>query len=236
MHWEDDWPIIGIKGRDGIGEPVLRYEKPCTGTVCSPDAPEDSDFFEEGKPGLQWQWNANHEEDWYRAEGKGLKLACVKTQQTFLCDMPNLLLQKWPAPEFQVTTCLDLKGMKEGDRCGLVSLGGYYSSLLLSREKNGLHLEQRTGRLGEEDETREELGQWTGDSIYLRMKVVKERYVSCEISTDGNEYREVGSTTEAQPGKWVGVKIGYAAIHEGAGECGEMRADSFVFEPLGDKG
>ena len=234
MHWEDDWPVIGVNDEDGCGEPVMRYKKPQTNSVCLADAPEDSDFFEEGKPGLQWQWNANHKEDWYRMEGKGLVLPCLKTTETSLCDVSNLLLQKWPAPEFQITTCLHTEGMREGDRCGLISLGGHYSSLLICREKEGLRLEQRIGRIEKNDEVREELGSCLADILYLRMKVAQERYVSYEISHDGENYLQVGKTTEAEPGKWVGVKAGYVSIHEGAGDCGEMQVDYFVFEPLSD--
>lgn len=235
MHWEDDWPVIGVNGEGGCGEPVMYYKKPRTNTACLADTPEDSDFFEEGKPGLQWQWNANYKVDWYRTEGRGLILPCLNTTETSLCDVPNLLLQKWPAPEFQITTCLHTEGMREGDRCGLLSLGGHYSGLLLCREKDGLRLEQRTGHIEKKDEIREELEGGMADILYLRMKVAQERYVSYEISQDGENYLQVGKTTEAEPGKWVGVKAGYVSIHEGAGDCGEMKADYFVFESLSDK-
>ena len=50
--------------------------------------------------------------------------------------MPNFLLQKWPAPEFQITTCMKLSDMEEGDVCGLVSFGGKYAAICVAK-KNG---------------------------------------------------------------------------------------------------
>ena len=66
MRWVDDWPVIGEDpDEDGCGQPVLRHVKPAVGATYPIDAPEDSDFFEGDKLGLQWQWNANYREDWY---------------------------------------------------------------------------------------------------------------------------------------------------------------------------
>ena len=46
MHWENDWPVIGVNEVDGCGEPVLHYKKPKVGAAYPIDTPEDSDFFE----------------------------------------------------------------------------------------------------------------------------------------------------------------------------------------------
>lgn len=64
MRWVDDWPVIGVNEEDGCGEPVLRYQKPDTGAVCPVDAPDDSDFFEGGRLGLQWQWTFLFTQSW----------------------------------------------------------------------------------------------------------------------------------------------------------------------------
>ncbi len=65
MHWENDWPVIGVNAVDGCGEPVLHYKKPEVGATYPIDTPEDSDFFEGESLGLQWQWNANYKKEWY---------------------------------------------------------------------------------------------------------------------------------------------------------------------------
>lgn len=110
MHWENDWPIIGInKPGNDYGEPVMEYTKPDIGKsnsypVCEPDT---SDDFTSDKLGMQWQWNANPQKDWYELTGSKLKLNALDTVPLRpVSDYRNLLLQKWPAPEFTcVTKC-----------------------------------------------------------------------------------------------------------------------------------
>ncbi len=57
--------------------------------------------------------------EWYDLENGQLILhAQAADPKTQLCDISNLLLQKWPAPEFSITTCLHLEEMKDGDVAG----------------------------------------------------------------------------------------------------------------------
>lgn len=139
MRWVDDWPVIGEDpDEDGCGQPVLRHVKPAVGATYPIDAPEDSDFFEGDKLGLQWQWNANYREDWYSLGNGRLTLYAQDSDPGLqLCDVPNLLLQKWPAPEFRITACLRLDNLKEGDAAGLVSQCGHYTGLLVHKKDGG---------------------------------------------------------------------------------------------------
>ncbi len=230
MRWEDDWPVIGINDVDGCGEPALRYRKPDVGAVYPPDAPEDSDLFDGGKLGLQWQWNANYKEEWYALGKDGLTLkACSAPADAQLCDIPNLLLQKWPAPEFEITACLHLGELAEGDAAGMVSLGGCYTALAVQVREGRKILQQRTGNRGENDEARKDLETVEGEVLYLRMCVERETLVSFEVSADGDDFRPVGEAVAATPGRWVGVKAGLFAIHETEGSGGAVRARSFVY-------
>ena len=54
----------------------------------------------------------------------------------------------------------------------------------------------------------------------------------CYSLTEDGTYDPVGEPVEATPGRWVGVKAGLTAIHEGNGVCGSVAADYFVFENL----
>ncbi len=235
MRWEDDWPVIGENVKDGCGEPVLRYRKPDVGKVYPPDAPEDSDFFEGETLGLQWQWNANHKREWYETgQGRLTLYAQSSPAGTQLCDVPNLLVQKWPAPQFQITACLHLEGLEEGDAGGMVSLGGCYTALAAVKRGGKLWLEQWTGNWTKDDEVREEAAALPieGDTLYVRMSVKDAREVSFAAGTKEDDLRPVGRATETSPGRWVGVKAGLFAIREKEGKGGALTADYFVFEAL----
>lgn len=233
MRWVEDWPVIGTGvEKNGCGEPVLHYKKPEVGAVYPADSPEDSDFFDGEKLGLQWQWNANYHEDWYALGNGRLTLYAQWVDENLqLCDISNLLLQKWPAPEFRITTCIHMQDMFDGDAAGMVSLGGCYTALLV--EKRGKYLlQQRTGHWDKKDEITRMIEVLESEVLYIRMKVEKEVYVSFEISTNGDQYRKVGEAVEAAPGRWVGVKSGLVAIHERGLKSGCAKFDYFVYEPL----
>ena len=192
MHWVDDWPVIGInEDENGCGEPVTVYRKPEVGTACPIDAPEDSDFFEGETLGLQWQWNANPAQGWYSLGEGGLRLYAQRQEPgQFMSGMGNLLTQKWPAPEFMITACLHLDRMRNGDSCGMVSLGKYCDSLLVRQEGGARSLEQRIEKKGKkwEEESRTVLEAVQGDTLWLRMKVRNAEKVSWEASGDGEKF------------------------------------------------
>ena len=233
MHWENDWPVIGVNAVDGCGEPVLHYKKPEVGATYPIDTPEDSDFFEGDRLGLQWQWNANYKREWYDLkDGQLLLHAQAADPKTQLCDISNLLLQKWPAPEFSITTCLQLEQMKDGDVAGLVSLGGCYTVLAVQKINGKMQLQQRTGNWTKDDEIRTGLGEWNSDVIYMQMKVEKETYRTFYVGTTEENLQPVGQMVEATPGRWVGVKDGLFAINEQGMEGGLVAADYFVYQEL----
>jgi beta-xylosidase len=140
MSWKNDWPIIGMpKGDNDYGEPVLKYKKPNIGNIrwkiCEP---ETSDDFTVQTLGLQWQWNANPQKDWYKLTGKNLRLNAIYKnlvrEDTPYGDIPNLLLQKWHAPEFTCITKLDLSNLNENDEAGVISMGMSYCLLTFKKE------------------------------------------------------------------------------------------------------
>jgi beta-xylosidase len=218
MHWENDWPVIGVNPNDeGCGEPALIHKKPDTHSL-SPvpiQTPDDSDYFAETKLGLQWQWNANPKTGWYDLSNHKLRLfAQPSLIHKQLCDVPNLLLQKWIGPAFLVVTHIHLAHLSEGDAAGLVSLGGCYTALMIQKQNGSMRLQQRIGQWLHNDEIREDLGSWEANAICLRMLVEKSQFISFEIGDEDGHWMPIGKQTEASPGRWVGVKVGLAAIHE----------------------
>ncbi len=254
MSWKEDWPVIGIaKEGNDYGEPVTEYRKPNVG-VCSAETcePDTSDDFTGDKLGLQWQWNANPREDWYEMLGKGLKLNAVH-KATVYGDMPNLLLQKWPAPEFACVTRMDLSHLKVGDEAGVISMGMSYCLLTFKKEKGQLTPYFITGvqKYGKivPDTTQEAvtplpaIAPGQADEIRIRYTVKQTglrdlnanekdfplELVTIEYSTDGRDYRKAGEMT-AIPGRWVGVKNGiFCASAEKAGK-GYVIVDQVLYE------
>lgn len=255
MKWVDDWPVIGIdENNSGCGEPVLQYPKPNIKGNFPIESPEESDTFQKDVLGLQWQWNANFKKEWYQVGDGRLTLFSQKADRNIkLCDISNLLLQKWPAPEFRITTCLHLEALTNGDVAGMVSLGGCYTGLFVEKMEEDYVLQQRTGYWEDIDkdpiqtedsaygnaqtvkvglDVRKELGQYKADIIYIHMIVEQATFVSFEISEDGKQYHKVGETSKAEPGRWVGVKSGLVIFNEMEASKGKLWTEYFVYNTL----
>lgn len=256
MRWQEDWPVIGIakEGRD-YGEPVREFRKPDVGAVHSaPCEPETSDDFTGTRLGLQWQWNANPEESWYEITGKGLKLNAAVRDGAY-GDMPNLLLQKWPAPEFCCETTLDLSHLGDGDEAGVISMGTSYCLLTFRREKGLLRPcfvtgVQKYGNIlpEETEETEKELAaaEYTGQEVSVRytVKRVGTRDLSAEekdfpLELVTLEYRfgtgswqPAGEMTPV-PGRWVGVKNGVFCCSAGKESRGSALVSSVIYGQRG---
>ena len=240
MRWENDWPIIGEAG-DGsdCGEPVLQYKKPNVGAavweICEPDT---SDDFSGTTLGLQWQWNANPKDGWYEITERGLKLSAVLHENGIpYGDIPNLLMQKWPAPEFCCATSLDLSALTDGDTAGVISMGMEYG--LIAMKSIGAEIVfsfvkgiQKFGKILVEETSEEETEllrisaekcrrvtvRYTVKRIGTQDLNDRERgfpleEVTIEYSLDGSTYKTAGKMN-AVPGRWIGVKNGVFCISE----------------------
>lgn len=240
MHWENDWPVIGIaKNGNDYGEPVLEYRKPDVGdvetVVCEPDS---SDSFCGKNLGLQWQWNANYDKKWYSCTERGLILnAMFKEADRPLGDVRNLLLQKWPAPEFTCITKIDVTGMKEGDTVGIISMGMLYEGLALTKNAAGFgvsvtegmqHFDKEKAITDEQTKTVAQLAAAEcADGVWFMYKVVRTGYrdISAEekhtpvemvglyYSVNGTDFVKCVSA-ESKAGRWVGVKNGIYCISD----------------------
>lgn len=135
VEWIKDWPVMGIKG-----ELVLRFEKPKVKAESSITTPAESDEFDSDTLGLQWQWQANSQITWYTLMRKSgyLRLFAINPieQQNNLAEVPNVLLQKFPAPDFTATTKIKLTAEDYGKRAGLIIMGSDYASIYLAKKKS----------------------------------------------------------------------------------------------------
>src|SRR5690606_7904899 len=110
-------------------------KKPDVGKNYPVQTPVESDDFNTPVLGLQWQWQANPQATWLFTGNGSLRLYTQKFPDSArnLWDVPNILMQKLPAPEFTATTKMDFypntKNINE--QAGLIMMGKSYASLSL---------------------------------------------------------------------------------------------------------
>lgn len=216
MKWVNDWPVIGEdKDGDGCGDPVLTYKKPNVGQTYAIATPAESDEFSENTLGLQWQFHANPQSWWYFSDqNKGLlSLYSVPVVNGYksLWDVPNLLLQKTPAPEFTATMKLTFRPDNRffGERTGLVVMGLDYGALTFENTDKGFVLSQAEC-INAERGTPEKVNASVilkDSTVYLKVKVVK-GLCTFSYSEDGKKFVTLGNPFKAKEGKWIGAKVG----------------------------
>lgn len=216
VEWLDDWPVMGIdEDKDGKGEPVLRFKKPQVKAECRITTPAESDEFDSDSLGLQWQWQANPQITWYALKRQTGSLRLFATnlseQQNNLTEAPNVLLQKFPAPDFTATTKVKLTADVDGKRAGLIIMGSDYASVYITKKNQLWFVVQAvcTNALqkGIEKVIEEQPAQT--DSVFLRVKVSSpDARCRFSYSVDGERFVTIGNEFKAKSGKWIGTKVG----------------------------
>lgn len=238
MKWVADWPVIGTDtDGDGTGEPVRTYQKPNVGKTYPRMTPPESDEFNTPELGLQWQWHANYQTFWGFPSGYlgFFRLNCIPRPDGALnlWDIPNLLLQKFPAPEFKATAKLTFHARTNGEEVRLVVMGIDYGSLSLKRENGKLELQAVTCLKAEKGGKEEITGTRPvdTDTVYLRVTVQKGAECAFSYSTDGANYRPLGKLFTVREGRWIGAKVGFVALREGmTNDAGTVDIDWFRVE------
>jgi beta-xylosidase len=238
MRWVNDWPVMGVDADgDGTGEPVLTYKKPNVGRTWPVTTPPDSDEFDAAGLGLQWQWHANPQANWaFPARPLGfLRLFNTPLPEGHrnLWDVPNLLLQKFPAAEFTATTRLTFTPRTEDERTGLVVMGADYSYVSVRNTPGGLVVSQTVCKDADKQGVEKESPAipFKGDTIYLRVRVSADAVCEFSYSADGKTFTTLGEPFKARQGRWIGAKLGLFAARTGTTrEYGYADFDWFRFE------
>ncbi len=215
VYWVDDWPLMGKDiNNDGIGEPVLTFKKPDVGKSWPVQMPQTSDEFDSPFLGLQWQWHANPEAEYMFLSGSEgfMRIYCQINPETYknIWDLPNLILQKLPAPEFNVTTKLKFKSMVNGDKTGLLMMGYDYGYIGLEQIDNQLYIIQAScidARGGAEEILNDKV-KMDGSGCYLKVNVTEGAVCQFSYSKDGEKFKELGKPFTALQGRWIGAKVG----------------------------
>ena len=241
MKWVNDWPVIGLdKDNDGKGEPVLVYKKPNVGKTFPFTTPAESDEFNSNTLGLQWQWMANPKSTWafMNMEKGTLRLYSDKIPDSAenLWEVPNVLLQKFPANEFMVTTKVTFTpNSKLDERTGLVIMGLNYAGLAIKSIKGKLFLESMLcmdAGSGKKEQA-ERIKSLENSTLYLRVKVTNGGRCQFSYSEDGKQFTDAGSMFKAEVGKWIGAKVGLFCTRENqTNDSGFVDVDWFRVEEL----
>ncbi|MBQ2056143.1 MAG: glycoside hydrolase 43 family protein [Bacteroidaceae bacterium] len=260
MKWVNDWPVIGQakKGAEW-GEPVTQYKKPNVGKTYPICTPVESDEFDGMVLGPQWQWQANYNEKWaYFAGDKGfvrLYSHPVSNDYKSLWDVPNLLLQKTPAPNFSATTKITFSPIEKykGEKTGLVVMGLDYAALTVENTESGLKLSQVECKKADKGNTEKENASVSlkKNIFYLRAdistdgsKISKSEgghdlVVKCQFyySTDNKKFEKLGNEFQVKEGKWIGAKVGVFCTRPNikTNDGGWADVDWFRIEPLKKK-
>ncbi len=260
MKWVNDWPVIGMakKGAEW-GEPVTLYKKPNVGKTYPICTPVESDEFDGMVLGPQWQWQANYNEKWaYFAGDKGfvrLYSHPVSNDYKSLWDVPNLLLQKTPAPNFSATTKITFSPIEKykGEKTGLVVMGLDYAALTVENTESGLKLSQVECKKADKGNTEKENASVSlkKNIFYLRAdistdgsKISKSEgghdlVVKCQFyySTDNKKFEKLGNEFQVKEGKWIGAKVGVFCTRPNikTNDGGWADVDWFRIEPLKKK-
>lgn len=234
VQWKDGWPVMGINDKDYCGEPVKTYQKPNVGKAYPIITPSESDDFNTPKLGLQWSWHANPGQAWAFPSTNGyLRMYAQYYPDGYknFWDIPNLLLQKLPAPTFTTTVKLTAILQNEGDQAGLIMMGWDYGYVALKKMADGYAIVHATcedaEQKGEEKlqvtlpaknlktdvkynyQTRLE-----PTDIFLRVTVDEGAICRFSYSVDGKQFESIGEQFQARQGKWIGAKMGMFILNK----------------------
>lgn len=249
MKWVNDWPVIGVdKDGDGCGDPVSRYRKPKTDKTYPIETPVESDEFDTRKLGLQWEWHANYQDVFGFTTNMGYaRIYGHELSPHFknFWEVPNLLMQKFPAEEFTATAKLKVSAKADGQLSGLIIMGWDYSWIGVEKQGEKFLLKQAVCKDAEQDNLEQvstlavlepsrkfEAGLFPNyeREIYIRVHVDKGAYCRFSYSLDGKKFTEAGTLFKARQGKWIGAKVGMFSVTPHGKERGWLDVDWFRVE------
>jgi beta-xylosidase len=220
--WKNGWPVIGEDKDDtGTGQPVLSYRMPNVGKKYPVAVPQTSDDFSSATLGLQWQWQAAPQLNWYNlTEHKGfmrLRAICNPTDSGSFLYNTNVLLQKFTAPAFTATTKMIFHPVAYGDRAGLTVSGVSTIFLCLEKQADGnklvLYQSKKEGRINMPKIL--QVQPINTNTVWFRVTVTEKAQCQYAYSTDGITYTDIGDMYQAEKGTWIGAKTGLACLNPG---------------------
>ncbi|MCQ2219970.1 MAG: glycoside hydrolase 43 family protein [Prevotella sp.] len=216
VTWVDGWPMCGELNAGN-------YEKISPKSYHIPnDTSKDfedwtgivgSDEFNGNKLSLLWQWNHNPINKGWAIKNGNLRLTTARLANSIF-DAPNTLTQRMTAPACTGEICLNISGMKSGDRAGLAGFNGDSGVLTISKDgkKVTLSLTEEHMRLKRGEKVIDHIDKKELASVDITSSLKKNRgrlylrvhgdflhqadLCTFAYSLDGKEWKEIGTAVK----------------------------------------
>lgn len=239
MHWQEDgWPYIGVPDENPVppeqipaginceaaalianaadcGIPVTEYRKP-KGTAGEITGEVGDDDFRSAL-GLQWQFMANLQPDFYQV-GDGVLRLNAKTLPNGgdrLWQCPQTLTQKIACPAFFAETTMSIDGLLAGEQAGVGMIGGQYAYAAVRRSEDNVSLVYVTSDGSDHHETVQERVTIADAPVTFRVTLLptsdKTAVVTFEYA-QGSEFKPFGQPFEPARHTWVGARLALFAM------------------------
>lgn len=224
---------------EGADSQLMENQFPYNLDLVRPTYLEATDYFEDPKLNLMWQWLGNHRDSFYSLEARPgyLRLYAINTShqdQPTLWTSANVLTQKFICPSFEAKTKFHISHLEEGDWAGLCVIGGQYAYLALEIKNGQIRLifgQSRDDGKGKAED-QELLGIYQGlESIHFHTKLIRDEdqaYMVFGYDLE-NEITWLERVFIPSDHTWVGSKLGLFALHQ-SNESSEGYLDVASFE------
>ncbi len=225
VTWQDGWPVMGAhQNEKGAGVPVLHHVKPGGAINSHPAIPQTSDEFDSPALGLQWQWNANHDDNWYSLNARKSRLRLYpQLARHETAQLPNLLLQKFPTRSFSVETQLEFAPQQPDEEAGLIVTGESFAALAIEKSGSANRMVMRVNGIQ----------QIVQDNVpeVIKLRVAVKEGGKCTFSfASTGDFVAIPRTFTARKGAWVGARLGLYSLKRVKGEpTGHVDVDYFRF-------
>lgn len=228
VTWIDDWPVIGVDVKDKEGQMAWQLPKPVQGYALT--LPQGSDDFD--KAGLHPQWMWNHVPDsskWSLTERPGyLRWYASSVSGKGFFKAPNTINQRYMRSDSAVvTTRMEIAGMNNGQKAGLVHFNGgkNYAFIAVAKQNNVCRMEfEMDGQaaIGTELPSDQNV-------IFLRTSIGITDEAGFQYSFDGITYHKLGSVYPMKAANFRGDMIGVFTYDDG-GQSGFVDVDWFHYQ------
>lgn len=228
VTWIDDWPVIGVDVEDKEGQMAWQLPKPVQGYALT--LPQGSDDFDKAELHPQWMWN--HVPDsskWSLTERPGyLRLYASSVSGKGFFKAPNTINQRYMRSDSAVvTTRMEIAGMNNGQKAGLVHFNGgkNYAFIAVTKQNNVCRMEfEMDGQaaIGTELPSDQNV-------IFLRTSIEITDEAGFQYSFDGITYHKLGSVYPMKAANFRGDMIGVFTYDDG-GQSGFVDVDWFHYQ------